>query len=229
MPNVVPYNFVPLGNGKRKVTPVDPYDRNLLHGSISCTLKTVTPLFIPNTTGDSYFVNEKEEKEKHRIRTFFSQNILTKKPAKGDKGPAFPIIPGSSIRGVLRSVYEAASNSCLRTVDDDDLGLVLPKYQPCLGGETSNGCLCPACSLFGMIGKGEGKSYGSRIRIRDTEKEKNKNITYQWIEIPGQFGPHEIMYTKVTKTVRTQDGKKKEIRRCAKRKERFLAGNLTII
>jgi CRISPR-associated protein (TIGR03986 family) len=69
-------------------------------GKIECTLETLTPLFIPRG---------KDERDIE----FFSYDYTSASPK--------PIIPGSSIRGVVRSVFEALTNGCLSTVDDETL------------------------------------------------------------------------------------------------------------
>lgn len=122
-------------------------------------------------------------------------------PGRRDQEPDEPVILGSSIRGVLRSVYETATNSCLRTANDQQSLDVVPRaYAPCSGREIQNGNpdLCPACSLFGMVAGGRvGRSYGGRIRVLDAVKSENENenIRYVQWEIPGQYGPRLFMCT----------------------------------
>ncbi|MCI6267018.1 MAG: RAMP superfamily CRISPR-associated protein [Clostridiales bacterium] len=186
--NVVPYNFVPLGRGKTRVAPVDPTNLKLLKGKICCTLEVKTPIFIPNTTGDAFFGDRKE-----RIRAFFSYDIFTSQPVQVNHAPKKPIIPGSSLRGALRSVFEAASNSCLRVTDKDYWKHVPQDYLPCTGLKSGNRYdLCPACSLFGMIGgEKDGISYAGRLRVSDAVP-VNK-VTYTWRRIPQQYGPKKAM------------------------------------
>lgn len=87
-----PYNFVRLGQGvERKCA--DKYTGNLT-GKIHCILETKTPLAIPDIE------NVIEKKDEHKIYSFYRVN---KKP----------MIPGSQIRGAIRSAYETLSDSCL--------------------------------------------------------------------------------------------------------------------
>ncbi len=87
---VNPYNFVRLGNGVKRNS-VKKGDNT---GVIRCRLITRTPLSIPDmplSTGGP---------KEHKVSGFI-------------KVDGNPIIPGSEIKGVIRSAYETLSNSCL--------------------------------------------------------------------------------------------------------------------
>lgn len=102
-----PYNFVRplpsqrpqdhvLGNG-----PPPPHDRyvdGLLTGHITCRVTAVTPLFI----SDSHAVDG--ESKEHRTFRFFEYD--------GE-----PALPASSLRGMVRSVFETVTNSCFAVFD----------------------------------------------------------------------------------------------------------------
>ncbi|NLG85434.1 MAG: TIGR03986 family CRISPR-associated RAMP protein [Firmicutes bacterium] len=101
-----PYNFVrtiqksrpkehPLGD-----CPPPPHDRYVgLTGRITCKAKVITPLFI----SDSHAVREAGG---HRTYRFFQY---------GGK----PAIPATSLRGMVRSVFEALTNSCFAVFQKD--------------------------------------------------------------------------------------------------------------
>jgi len=93
---VNPYNFVHPGEPAKKEPPVGHHKFEGLSGKIVCTLKTLTPIFIP----DSEFV-EKEvgEGKYHKILKFYRVNEEL-------------CLPPTSLKGMVRSVAEAASNSC---------------------------------------------------------------------------------------------------------------------
>lgn len=115
---VNPYNFVSLEERCRRDTPAHSQIGPLLTGYVECTLKTLTPLIIPNTSNAAALHREEEKVEAGNSYDFFSYTNL----ASGGKGAANgkyerPIIPGSELRGVIRSVYEAAFNGCMSTVD----------------------------------------------------------------------------------------------------------------
>ena len=89
----------PVSHIKNKDTKGNP----LWSGKIRCSLTTRGPVFIPDTNNDDYF-NMKEEYPDHKNYGFFRINNE-------------PAIPGSSIRGMISSVYEALTNSCFRVMD----------------------------------------------------------------------------------------------------------------
>jgi CRISPR-associated protein (TIGR03986 family) len=102
-----PYNFVRYLERPRPKNhvlgdcPPPPHDRYVgLTGRITCEVEAVTPLFI----SDSHAV-QGEQGEHHTYRFF-----------KLDGEPA---LPASSLRGMLRSVFEAATNSCFVVFDYD--------------------------------------------------------------------------------------------------------------
>ncbi len=128
---VNPYNFVGLGEkafrNETKEKGNHFGDDKLLTGVINCVLKTKTPVFIPNITNDNAFEKakiesvkteeniDKNNKERHKNYDFFSYNDLSGKNTEND--PKEPIIPASSIRGVIRSAFEALTDSCMMTYD----------------------------------------------------------------------------------------------------------------
>lgn len=102
MANVVnPYSFVPLGTAPVRTSQDACYIGPLLTGRLDYTLTTDTPLLIP----DSAKV-VKDEKIDHKRYPFFRLPDGT------------PAIPGSEMRGAMRGVYEAVTNSCLSVLLD---------------------------------------------------------------------------------------------------------------
>lgn len=75
------------------------YHEGLYTGKIECTLRTLTPLIIPDSENVT-------EDNKHKTYKFFRIN-------------GKEMIPGSEIRGPLSSVYEALTNSCFRVMEED--------------------------------------------------------------------------------------------------------------
>lgn len=177
---VNPYNFIPLVGGCRRSKPVIKKDDSYT-GYFDCRLRLVTPLFIPNTSssngGYDFFSYENLQGK--------SQDEWTSKP------PKEPVIPGSEIRGAVRSVYEAAFGGCLSSVSTDGKNRRPPDgYEPCFKDE-----LCPACQIFGMVGKQKERyAYGSRIRITDARlcdpvKEK-ETLFEEPVILPALGEPH---------------------------------------
>ncbi len=134
---VNPYNFIPL-QGKRAKTPQKPEGGDTYTGVIHYSVLTKTPLFIPNTSNQDAFCIGVED---HKSYDFFSYTDLSNR--KGSiKGEYYmPVIPGSEMRGMLRSNFEILTNSCMSAIDDD---VVLSKrtnetFEPGLLRKNENG------------------------------------------------------------------------------------------
>ncbi|HRT31374.1 MAG TPA: RAMP superfamily CRISPR-associated protein, partial [Anaerolineae bacterium] len=98
-----PYNFVRYLDARPQGhilgdCPPPPHDRYVgLTGRITCAVEAVTPLFISDSHGIE--IDPDGEKD-HKIYRFFEYE-------------GQPALPASSLRGMVRSVYEAVTNSCL--------------------------------------------------------------------------------------------------------------------
>lgn len=108
-----PYNFVRYLNQERPKQhvlgncPPPPHDRYVgLTGAITCELEAVSPLFI----ADAEDVTPNFKADGHNAYRFFTYDF--------GNGPE-PAIPASSLRGMLRNVFEAATNSCYAHFDYD--------------------------------------------------------------------------------------------------------------
>lgn len=94
---VNPYTFIPVNDGKKRE--YQSYLKApLLSGKISCRLRTKTQISVCDSG------------TKERDYKFFSI----------DERPVIPVIPGSSIRGVVRGIYEALTDSCFSSVNAED-------------------------------------------------------------------------------------------------------------
>jgi CRISPR-associated protein (TIGR03986 family) len=104
---VNPYTFIPLGDECVRGEHIPGDYSGVLH----CSLKTLSPLIIPNAGNDHAFSDGE-----HKSYDFFSYEepygVRTDIYAR-------PIIPGSSLRGAIRCAYEALTDSCLSTVDEE--------------------------------------------------------------------------------------------------------------
>lgn len=76
-------------------------------GVFFCRIYPKTPLLIPDVFKKKEIVDRKEKNTKNKEIKHFSYTFFR----LGDN----PVIPGSSIRGPLRSVYEALTDSCYST------------------------------------------------------------------------------------------------------------------
>lgn len=103
-----PKYFLPFGEIKVKRTNTPPshayiQDDPLTTGKIVCTLTTKTPLIIADSAVES------QDENGHKTYKFFNLNI---------GGSENMCIPGSEIKGMASSVFEALTNSCLRVFDE---------------------------------------------------------------------------------------------------------------
>lgn len=99
-----PYNFISLGDKPNRGELNNSKDNEQKYtGYFVCKLDVKTPLAVP----DALKAEPDPSNSKHKINPFFRL---------GDQ----VAIPGSSIRGMLRSVYEAATNSCMVTLDEKE-------------------------------------------------------------------------------------------------------------
>lgn len=113
-----PYNFIPLGKGKR---PAPKREGSLLTGYIECALTPKTDLFIPNTSSkDAFYLTDEDGKKEHKSFEFFSYRNLNGGQSDCAGIPRNPVVPGSELRGVIRSEYETLTDSCL-SLDYDEV------------------------------------------------------------------------------------------------------------
>lgn len=106
------YNFIPL---PLKDCQKKPVTKGQLTGSIHCSLTPKTDIFIPNTSNETCLSSENMGET---VREFFSYTQLENKyKMTEDNAPDHPVIPGSELRGMIRSMYEAFTNSCMSALD----------------------------------------------------------------------------------------------------------------
>jgi len=129
-----PYDFVKMNWSqapeRRAYTPQNRFDG--LSGRMTGTITTETPLFIPQARAQGSGGGAKQ----------FVTNLHRAK-----------IIPGSSLKGLIRSLVETIGSGCWRLFDGQyrdniDYARKLPSaFAPCNDREF----LCPACRMFGLI------------------------------------------------------------------------------
>jgi CRISPR/Cas system CSM-associated protein Csm3 (group 7 of RAMP superfamily) len=127
-----PYAFVRLPERVDRKSPAMHHNFTGISGVLRCRLSAITPIFLPKrqlTTGTLQFMEYER---------------------------GLPYIPGSSLKGVIRSVAEAVSESCIGLSGElFERGDVSHKYQRSLNRIFATcfqaGNLCPACRLFGMV------------------------------------------------------------------------------
>lgn len=105
---VNPYNFIHFP--KEKAHKYDDSDKHT--GVIEYTLTTKSPLFIPNSSNDNFF-NIKVDG--HKSYDFYSYTDISNSE---DTNYHEPVIPGSEMRGLIRSTYETLTDSCMGLLND---------------------------------------------------------------------------------------------------------------
>jgi CRISPR/Cas system CSM-associated protein Csm3 (group 7 of RAMP superfamily) len=139
-----PYDFVQLGRppARRSIKQDrhEAFHKGKYSGRIVCKLTARTPLCVPDAT-----------RARREVAVAGKRPHLTLDFLRVEKAL---VIPGTSLKGVIRTVAEAVSHSCL-TMTKGDYGRAgtynIPgEFRHC----TSADALCPACRLFGWLEHG---------------------------------------------------------------------------
>ena len=167
-----PYDFVRFGRpGPRE--PAITHDRFQEHsGQFLCRLTARTHLFTPKTQE----VPRRSHAELELMR-----------------GPdGLPLLPGSSLKGVIRSVAEAISGSCLtlpqpRRENVNYRGRPLVSYRIPRGFEHCKGAdyLCPACRVFGSLSGGN--PFLGKVGLDDAQPVSEVDV--EWLTIEALMEP----------------------------------------
>lgn len=127
-----PYEFVPLLRECRKEKYFGHHviEEDTYAGKLKLKLTTLSPLHIGGGDRD-YDENG---------------NVIVKQMCRNGKA----VIPGSSLKGAVRSIAEAVSYSCAVKLPDPILARALPEKNaaPCSGKGDE---LCITCTMFGMV------------------------------------------------------------------------------
>jgi len=104
-----------------------------------------------------------------------------------------PVIPGSSLKGMVRSVAEAACNGCLSILNEvyvrrwEDFSDAYPPSLHFCGGLDTNGAFCPTCRIFGTAPEEEGgtseigaypQAFQGKVRFSDAIFQGDLNNIY---------------------------------------------------
>jgi len=148
-----PYGFVRLTGSGPERAPVQQHERfEGLSGRIVCTLTARTALFVPK-----YRAGAADSARTHE----------TLEMCRNHEGT--PIIPGTSLKGVIRNVAEAAANACFTLPNPNQLAYERQtvEYEWPSGFETCTDPmrLCPACRLFGMLNRN--KVFAGNVSVQD--------------------------------------------------------------
>jgi len=134
-----PYDFVPFPKerpDRKKGAGQDKLDARLLSGTLELTLRTLTPVHVG--LGYSDFIKAGNQE--------YLAALQASKPVReADAVRRRYLIPGSSLKGAVRSLVEAITRSCIRITQ----GRHRPYIPQGYGGCMSVNDLCIACRLFG--------------------------------------------------------------------------------
>ena len=125
-----PFAFVPLPRRVNRREPIghDQYREGHISGQIHGTIEALSPIHIGSGVID---IGRDVELIKTAVRT--GENI---------------VIPGSSLKGAIRSVVEAISESCVSKVSYQVRRAVPREFSEC----RQKNRLCVACRMFGAMG-----------------------------------------------------------------------------
>jgi CRISPR/Cas system CSM-associated protein Csm3 (group 7 of RAMP superfamily) len=134
-----PYDFVPFPKerpDRKKGAGQDKLDARLLSGTLELTLRTLTPVHVG--LGYSDFIKAGDQE--------YLAALQASKPVREDGTTRRRyLIPGSSLKGAVRSIVEAITRSCIRITQSRHRPYIPQGY----GGCMSVNDLCIACRLFG--------------------------------------------------------------------------------
>ncbi len=91
------------------------------------------------------------------------------------------VIPGSSLKGAVRSLVEALSPSCVRVTGWRSRSAAPRRLNPCSRVDA----LCPACRLFGMSGRGR-ENYAGQVGCEDAVMVDGKIVL---VRVPLLWAP----------------------------------------
>lgn len=130
-----PYDLIPFPQGRpplQRPAGHDQYRKDRFHGSFELRFKVMTGIHV--STGVVAMGSD-----------VGSRIPLVKTMLRG--GGKELIIPGSSLKGVVRSVYEAITNSTLAVITNRYRDRIPQERHPCRKKER----LCPASQVFGAL------------------------------------------------------------------------------
>lgn len=153
---VNPYNFVRFDKDVKRSTPSE----GELTGILNCKLITKTPLSLPDHETKS--VKGLNNKDEHPSYEFFKVN-------------GKPTITGSEIRGMIRSSYEAISNSCFSVNNNNVLSArhSFPRTPAILECDNSVWKLFRATSM--------------KLKSFEHFKDEQAKISRRWFDINGKI------------------------------------------
>lgn len=160
------------------------YKRGRRTGAITCSLRLLAPFFIPDPRKKRYLDNG------HRLSGYFTLDpvpLVTPSSDENGSGAGYewkwdpkdpsqdatrPAIPGTSLRGMVRSIYETLTDSCFAVFDPKaGRGARLwPYLHPCSRQDARLEGLCPACRIFGAVAQRDDDNNDGSTYERDEQR-----------------------------------------------------------
>jgi len=174
-----PYDFVPIAKPvkNRTVGHERILEDGYASGRLFYQLRALTPVFV--ASGSYALGDDVEHPEAPLLRACY-------------RVEGVPAIPGSSLKGVIRSIAEAVSPSCVTTTRLDRR---LVPHQPERRDECRPEEACPACSIFGRMGR------MSKVLFGDARLASGRTALYR---LPALYAPRAHQ---ARATYQTKDGK----------------------
>ena len=153
-----PFAYVPLPERVNRSRPTghDKYQSNHISGQIRGTIQALSPIHIGSGVID---IGDDVDLIKTAVKT--GGNI---------------VLPGSSLKGAIRSVVEAISESCVSKVSYQVRHAVPRWFSECRQKDN----LCVACRMFGAMG------FQGNISIQDAPKTEGEIVTEH---VPELYAP----------------------------------------
>lgn len=147
-----PYDFVPLPEGCARAACAGHhyFAQGLETGNLECDLVLLRPVQV--AAGLLDFVDGNRSGEQ----------LASLHATIAREGRRLYVLPGSSLKGTLRSLAEAVSCSCFSVVSGKVLNYIPAPLRRCTRVDE----LCPACRLFGMTGARR-QNYMGSVHVAD--------------------------------------------------------------
>ncbi len=184
MPLVNPYNFVPLKDQPDQTSWDSLFMRHRLSeenfsGRLDIIMTAVTPVFVPSLLREDIEIQAFEYQTKNGPRR------ANKKTFKRfNRNGNIPFIQSTSVKGMIRSVFEAISNSCMALFAEKYQDRRTSNLYPCPEYKVQ-ACnrekgLCPACAVFGLV-QGEETHLQGKVAFSDAISDPDFIERGQWI------------------------------------------------
>lgn len=172
-----PYRLIPVRGSIERKSPSTDEKFTGQSGFIHCTLENLTPLFIGGN--------------RYNKQLFLTRNDRC-------------LIPGTSLKGMLRSLAEIVGGGCNIT---DTKGEYSPENMACKHADR----LCIACRMFGMMERGSGaKVHKGNISVGDALVREEKPETQTFEILLSSCGTRHEPFYRTLATGRL-DGKSRKL------------------